>query len=116
MAEITRRQFMKGVVAGGAAVAGTMAVPGAVKKAFTAKPSLNIALWNHWIPGAADVHKGMIEEWATKNNVEVKIDLVGPQVRDIRTIAAAESQAETGHDIMALGTLIPGPFTNNVNR
>ncbi|UCH21229.1 MAG: carbohydrate ABC transporter substrate-binding protein [Deltaproteobacteria bacterium] len=103
MAKITRRQFMKGVVAGGAAVASTMAVPGVVRKAFTAKPSLNIALWNHWIPGAADVHTAIVNEWAVKNNVEVKVDLVGPQVRDIRTIAAAESRARTGHDIIALG-------------
>ncbi len=103
MAEITRRQFMKGMVAGGAAAAGAMAAPGVVRKAFAAKPSLSIALWNHWIPGAADVHRAMIEEWATKNNVEIKIDFVGPQVRDILTVAAAESRAGTGHDIMALG-------------
>jgi ABC-type glycerol-3-phosphate transport system substrate-binding protein len=103
MAKITRRDFMKGVVVGGAAAVGSMAVPGGVRKAFSAKPSLNIGLWNHWIPGAADVHKSIIEEWAKNNNVEVKIDLIGPQVRDIRTIASAESRAGTGHDIMALG-------------
>jgi ABC-type glycerol-3-phosphate transport system substrate-binding protein len=103
MAKITRRQFIKNVAAGGAAVAGTMAAPGFVRKALSAKASLNIALWNHWIPGAADVHTSIIQEWGAKNNVEVKIDLVGPQVRDIRTIAAAESRARTGHDIMALG-------------
>ena len=103
MAKITRRQFVKGMVAGSAAVAGTMSAPGIVRKAFTAKPSLNIALWNHWIPGAADVHTAIIKDWAAKNNVEVKIDLIGPQVRDIRTIASAESRAGTGHDLMALG-------------
>lgn len=101
--EITRRQFVKGMVAGGAALAGTLAAPGVVRKAFTAKPKLNIGLWNHWIPGATDVHSAIIKEWAQKNKVEVKIDLIGPQVRDIRTIAAAESRAGTGHDIMALG-------------
>ena len=63
MAKITRRQFIKNVAAGGAAVAGTMAAPGFVRKALSAKPSLNIALWNHWIPGAADVHTSIIEEW-----------------------------------------------------
>jgi ABC-type glycerol-3-phosphate transport system substrate-binding protein len=103
MAKITRREFMKGMVAGGAAVAGTMSMPGVVRKAFTAKPKLNIGLWNHWIPGAADVHTAIINEWAAKNNIEATIDLIGPQVRDIRTIAAAESRAGTGHDIMALG-------------
>ncbi|UCF92214.1 MAG: carbohydrate ABC transporter substrate-binding protein [Desulfobacterales bacterium] len=103
MAKITRREFMKGMVAGSAAVAGTMAVPGVVRKAFTAKATLNIGLWNHWIPGAVDVHSAIINEWAAKNNVEAKIDLLGPQVRDIRTIASAEARAGTGHDIMALG-------------
>ena len=103
MAKVTRRQFVKGMVAGGAAIATTMAVPGVVRKAMTAKAKLNIGLWNHWIPGAADVHSAIINEWAAKNNVEVKIDLIGPQVRDIRTIASAEARAGTGHDIMALG-------------
>ena len=103
MAKITRRKFMKGMVAGGAAVVGTIAAPGIVRKAFSAKTTLNIGLWNHWIPGAADVHTAIIKDWAAKNNVEVKIDLIGPQVRDIRTIASAESRAGTGHDIMALG-------------
>ena len=103
MAKLTRRQFIKGTVAGGAALAGSLSTPGLLRKARAQKPKLSIGLWNHWIPGAADVHSAIINDWAAKNNVEVKIDLIGPQVRDIRTIAAAESRAGTGHDIMALG-------------
>jgi ABC-type glycerol-3-phosphate transport system substrate-binding protein len=103
MAKITRRKFMKGMVAGSAAIAGTMSAPGIVRKAFTAKPSLNIALHNHWIPGAPDVHAAIINEWGTKNNVEVKIDFLGPGAKDIRTIASAESRAGAGHDIMHMG-------------
>jgi ABC-type glycerol-3-phosphate transport system substrate-binding protein len=102
--KITRRQFMKTVVAGGAAVAGTMAAPGVVRKAYTQRPKLSIGMWNHWVPGAADVHKEIVQEWAKKNKVDVSVDLVGPQCRDIRTIVSAEARAEAGHDISAICT------------
>jgi ABC-type glycerol-3-phosphate transport system substrate-binding protein len=102
--KITRRQFIKGVAAGGAAVAGAMAAPSVVRKAYAAKPKLSIGLWNHWVPGATDVHQEIVQEWAEKNKVDVTVDLVGPQCRDIRTIVSAEARAGTGHDISAVCT------------
>jgi len=114
MAEVTRRKFVKSIVAGTAAVAGSAALPGVVRKAYTAQPKLNVGLWNHWVPGATDVHTALIEEWGKKNNVEVKVDLIGPQCRDIRTIASAESRAGTGHDVMALCTFDGWAFKKNL--
>ena len=102
--KITRRQFMKTVAAGGAAAVGAMAMPGVASKAYAQKSKLSIGLWNHWVPGATDVHQQIIKEWADKNKVDVTVDLLGPQCRDIRTIVSAEARAGTGHDIVAICT------------
>ena len=104
MAKVTRREFLKGMVAGGVVTAGAMSAPGVIRKAYAQKPKLSVALWNHWVPGATDVHKQIIDEWAEKNKVDVAVDLIGPQCRDIRTIGAAESRAGAGHDLIALCT------------
>ena len=114
MAKVNRRQFVKGMAAGGAVLAGSMAAPGLVRKAYAQKPKLSVGLWNHWVPGATDVHKEIIETWGKENNVEVSVDFIGPQCRDIRTIASAESRAGTGHDIMALCTFDGSSFKESL--
>ena len=35
-----------------------------------------MGLWDHWVPAANPVLKGMIDEWAAKNKVEVTIDFI----------------------------------------
>jgi ABC-type glycerol-3-phosphate transport system substrate-binding protein len=102
MAKVTRRQFLKGVAAGGTAMAGSIMAPGVLEKAYAQKVKLKVLFENHWVPGAADIHKEIIDEWARKNNVEININLV-PQVRDLRSIASAEYKAGAGHDVMMLG-------------
>ena len=113
MAEVTRRQFLKGAVAGGTAMAGSIMAPGLLKEAYAQKVKLNVLLISHWVPGAADVHKEIINEWAKKNNVEINIDLA-PQCRDIRSIASAEYEAGAGHDVMTLCTFDGGSFKSNL--
>ncbi len=113
MAKVTRRQFIKGMVAGGTAMAGSIMAPGLLQKAYAQKVKLNILFLNHWVPGAADMHKEIINEWAKKNNVEINIDLV-PQTRDIRSIASAEYKAGAGHDVMMLGPFDGASFKKNL--
>jgi len=114
MTKVTRRQFVKGMVAGGVVAAGAMAVPGPLRKAYAQKPKLSVGLWNHWVPGATDVHKQLCAEWGAANNVEVSVDLIGPQCRDIRTIASAEARAGTGHDVMAVCTFDAWSFKDQL--
>jgi hypothetical protein len=102
--KITRRQFIKGVAAGGAAIAGAAAIPGVSRKAYAQKPKLSIAMWNHWVPGATDVQRSVIEEWAKKNKVDMTADFIGPSATEMLTVASAEYRAGTGHDIMVLTT------------
>jgi len=98
--KVTRRQFLKGVVAGGAA----MTIPGMIRTAYAQKPKVSIGAWDHWVPGANKVLKEMIEEWGKANKVEVEVDFITTIGDKLQATAAAESRAETGHDIMAFLT------------
>ena len=113
MGKVTRRQFLKGAVAGGTALAASITAPGVLQKAYTQKVKLNILFVNHWVPGAADIHREIINEWANKNNVEINIDFVA-ESRDIRSVASAENKAGAGHDIMLLPTFDGASFKNNL--
>lgn len=102
MAKISRRQFIKsGIVAGGAA----MVAPGLLHTAYAKKASMSIAAWNHWIPESNEVLKKLVEEWGKKNNVKVRLDLLGPSAVETLTITAAESRSGKGHDIMIFSGL-----------
>ena len=113
MGKVTRRQFLKGAVAGGTAMAGSIMAPGLLKKAYGQKVKLNVLLENHWVPGAADIHKEIINEWAKKNNVEINIDFVA-ECPQIRSVASAENKAGAGHDLMMLCTFDGVSFKNNL--
>jgi hypothetical protein len=103
MGKVTRRQFLKAAVAGGTAMAASITAPGLLKKAYTQKVKLNILLISHWVPGAADIHKEIIYEWAKKNNVEINIDFV-PEVMQVRSIASEEYKSGAGHDVVTFHT------------
>ena len=102
--KITRRKFIKTVAAGGAAIAGAAAIPSVSRKAYAQKSKLSIAMWNHWVPGATDLQKAVIEEWAKENKVDVTADFIGPSATEMLTVASAEARAGTGHDIVVLTT------------
>jgi ABC-type glycerol-3-phosphate transport system substrate-binding protein len=102
--KITRRKFIKTVAAGGAVAAGAMTAPGLTRKAFAQKPKLSIAMWNHWVPGATDIQRNVIEQWAKENKVDVTADFIGPSATEMLTVASAEYRAGTGHDITVLTT------------
>jgi ABC-type glycerol-3-phosphate transport system substrate-binding protein len=62
---------------------------------------LSVGFWDHWVPTGNDVMRKQVAVWADKNKVEVQSDFLGTA---LLTTAAAEQQAKTGHDIMALPT------------
>lgn len=100
MAKVTRRQFIKGAMVGGAAVA----MPGIFHNAYAQKPKITIGAWNHWVPGATDAFKKIVDEWGEKNKVDVSVDFMGPSSSEMLTIASAEYRAGAGHDIISLNT------------
>ena len=93
---ITRRRVLQT----GAVSAAALSLP--FVHGAHAAGKLNVAFWDHWVPGANDVMKKLCQEWADKEKVELKIDFVTSQGDKLMLTAAAEAQAKSGHDMMTL--------------
>lgn len=97
--QVTRRQFIQtAVLATAALTAGPY-----VKTSYSAG-QVSLGLWDHWVPGANDVSRQIIEEWGKKNNVQVTIDYITSIGNKGILTAAAEARAKTGHDIFDMPT------------
>lgn len=105
----TRRQFLATTAA---VTATTFAAP-YVKRAYAAG-SLSVGLWDHWVPGANDATKKLVDEWSKKENVEVKLDFITSQGRKILLTQAAEAQAGSGHDILPFSTWYPAQYAEKL--
>lgn len=93
---ITRRQALK---AAAGAVGATL--PLVHVRTAAAAGKLTMGIWDHWVPAANSVLKGVVDEWGAKNKVEVTIDLIPSVGNKIILTQAAEAQARSGHDILA---------------
>src|SRR5262245_62027658 len=93
---ITRRHALK-VTAG--AVSTTLPLVHVQTAAAAGK--LTMGIWDHWVPAANPVLRGLVDEWASKNKVEVTIDFIPSAGNKIVLTQAAEAQAGSGHDILA---------------
>src|SRR5438105_11639624 len=93
---ITRHRALK-VTAGAAGAA----LPLVHVQTAAAAGKLTMGVWDHWVPAANPVLKGLIDEWAAKNKVEVTIDFIPSAGNKIILTLAAEAQARSGHDILA---------------
>ncbi|MBV1695750.1 MAG: extracellular solute-binding protein [Hyphomicrobiales bacterium] len=100
---ISRRRFMATTAAGAATV--TLGMPHVATAQAAGK--LSIGMWDHWVPGANNTSKAVIDEWAAKNKVEVSVDYIPSQGNKNLLTIAAEAQAKSGHDILAMPTWWP---------
>jgi ABC-type glycerol-3-phosphate transport system substrate-binding protein len=100
---MTRRRVL-----GTAAMAATAVTAAPFVRGAHAAGKLNVAFWDHWVPGANDVMTKLCKQWAEKEKVDLKIDFVTSQGDKIMLTAAAEEQARSGHDMITL-TLWYGP-------
>jgi ABC-type glycerol-3-phosphate transport system substrate-binding protein len=69
--------------------------------------SLTLGLWDHWVPGANDVCTKIINEWAEKEKVDVKVDFITSQGNKLLLTIAAEAQAKSGHDVIMMNNWLP---------
>ncbi|MEQ1611403.1 MAG: extracellular solute-binding protein [Hyphomicrobiaceae bacterium] len=99
---ISRRKFLGTT----SALATTLIAAPYVRTAHAAG-KLSIGFWDHWVPGANAATKTLTEEWAAKEKVEVSIDYIPSQGNKNLLTIAAESQAKSGHDILAMPTWQP---------
>ena len=100
--KLSRRQFAVATAATSAALITAPYVRGAY-----AAGKLTLGFWDHWVPGANKASTDLVNEWAAKEKVEVSIDYITSQGNKLILTAAAEAQAKSGHDILAVNTWRP---------
>ena len=100
--KLSRRQFVAATALSSAALITAPYVRGAY-----AAGKLSIGFWDHWVPGANKASTDLVNEWAAKEKVEVSIDYIPSQGNKILLTIAAEAQAKSGHDILAMPTWWP---------
>lgn len=105
---MTRRRF----VATGAAAAGALSMPH-IRRA-NAAGNLTIGFWDHWVPGANAATESLVKQWAEKEKVDVKMDFITSQGNKLLLTIAAEEQAKSGHDIIAMPTWQPAERARNL--
>ena len=93
--KLSRRRFLTTTVASTT----VLAMP--YVRGSHAAGKLAIGLWDHWVPGANNTSKALVEEWAAREKVEVQIDYINNLGSKLLLTITAESQAQSGHDILA---------------
>jgi ABC-type glycerol-3-phosphate transport system substrate-binding protein len=100
--KISRRQFVTTAAMSSAALVAAPYVRGAY-----AAGKLSVGFWDHWVPGANKTSADLVNEWAAKERVEVQIDYITSQSNKLLLTIAAEAQAKSGHDVLAMTTWLP---------
>jgi ABC-type glycerol-3-phosphate transport system substrate-binding protein len=95
--QFTRRRFLKTTAA-----ASTVGALAPFVHTARAAGSLSVGFWDHWVPAANDALTKLCNEWAAKEKVDIKIDYIPSQGQKNLLTIAAESQAKSGHDILAM--------------
>ncbi|MDA9465398.1 ABC transporter substrate-binding protein [Bradyrhizobium sp. CCBAU 53415] len=106
---LTRRQFVAATAMSSTALIAAPYVRGAY-----AAGKLSIGFWDHWVPGANKASTDLVNEWAAKEKVEVSIDYITSQGNKNLVTIAAEAQAKSGHDILAMPTWWPHANANYI--
>src|ERR1700716_4074100 len=100
--KLSRRQFVAGTAMSSAAL---LTAP-YIRTAHAAG-KLTMGFWDHWVPGANKASTDLVNEWAAKEKVEVSIDYITSNGKKNEITIAAEAQAKSGHDILAMPTWWP---------
>ena len=92
---IARRAFISAAAGLGSAA---LAAP-FVRGAHAAGP-LTVAFWDHWVPGANEALRAIVEEWAAESRIELRLDFITSVGAKNVLTARAEARAKVGHDVM----------------
>src|SRR5260370_26609545 len=107
--KVSRRRFVAGTAAASTAFVAAPFVRGAY-----AAGKLTVGFWDHWVPGANAATETLIKQWADKEKVEVQIDFITSQGNKLLLTTAAEAQAKSGHDILAMNTFLPARYSEQL--
>lgn len=99
---LSRRQVLRAAGGGLAAVsAGSLAAcSGGPVTNTSAKGSLNLLLWSHFVPAFDTYFDKWAQDWGKKNHISVTVDHVETQT--VVTHFSSEVAAGTGHDLVQL--------------
>ena len=100
--KLSRRQFIAATALSSAALISAPYI-----RTAHAAGKLTMGFWDHWVPGANRASTDLVNEWAEKEKVEVSIDYITSQGNKNLVTIAAEAQAKSGHDILAMPTWWP---------
>src|SRR6195952_3098011 len=100
--KLSRRQFVAATALSSAALITAPYVRGA-----HAAGKFSMGFWDHWGAGANDASTKLVNEWAAKEKVEVSIDYIPSQGNKNLLTIAAEAQAKSGHDFLAMPSWWP---------
>jgi len=107
--KVNRRRFVAGTAAASAALVAAPFV-----RSANAAGKLSVGFWDHWVPGANKATEALVKEWAEKNKVEVSMDFITSQGNKLLLTTAAESQAKSGHDVLAFSTWLPARYAEQL--
>jgi ABC-type glycerol-3-phosphate transport system substrate-binding protein len=107
--KVNRRQFVAGTAVASAAFVAAPFVRGA-----NAAGKLSVGFWDHWVPGANKATTDLVKEWADKEKVDVTVDYITSQGNKLLLTTAAESQAKSGHDVLAFSTWLPSRYAEQL--
>jgi len=107
--KVSRRRF----VASTAAMSTALVAAPFVRGAYAAG-KLSVGFWDHWVPNANGATEQLIKEWGEKEKVEVSIDFITSQGNKLLLTTAAEAQAKSGHDILAMNTFLPARYADQL--
>jgi ABC-type glycerol-3-phosphate transport system substrate-binding protein len=110
---VSRKYSRRRFVASTAALS-TAAVAAPFVRGAYAAGKLSVGFWDHWVPGANTATEKAVKEWAEKEKVEVQIDFITSQANKLLLTTAAEAQAGTGHDILAMNTFLPARYSEQL--
>jgi len=107
--KVSRRRFVAGTAAASTAFVAAPFVRGA-----HAAGKLSVGFWDHWVPGANSATEKLVKAWAEKEKVDVQIDFITSQGNKLLLTTAAEAQAKSGHDILAMNTFLPARYAEQL--
>jgi hypothetical protein len=94
----SRAMGRRALIRGAAILGGGLVAAPFVRGAHAAGP-LSVAFWDHRVPGANDVLRRIVEDWAAENRIELRLDFI-TSVGDKNALTArAEARARVGHDV-----------------
>ena len=96
------------------AAAATAALSAPVVRGAHAAGKLSVGFWDHWVPGANDTLRKLAQQWADKEKIDQTLDFITSTGDKLRITMAAEAQAGSGHDALAMSTWLPASYADKL--